>query len=531
MQLKQNQNSHFLAVKSLLFLIVVILALGIFFRVANLDGKVYWTDEVLTSVRISGYRRGEISTQLYNGSVIGIQDLQKYQYPNSEKDLFDVVNAMGVEAGAHVPLYFILTRFWLQLFGNSIVVTRGFSVFCSLLTFPFIYLLCLELFNSSLVGMIAIALTAISPFHVLYAQEARPYSLWTLIIVLSSWALLRALRLKNTRSWSIYSVTTALGFYTFLYSCFVSLGQGIYVFCLERFRWTKTVKEYLLAISIGCIFFVPWILVILFNQDKVLRETRWLTKTLEHGVPELALRWGLHISRIFIDFDINFDFGFENLFPYIIIVLAFVALTGYAIYFLCRHTPPQTWLLIVMLIVIPALGTILPDLILGGQRSGTTRYLVPCYVGIQLAVAYLLATKITSTSIQQRVWYGVMVIIFSLGVMSCVNSFNAEDWWNKSGGQRPQIARLINQTEMPLIISEYTWQHVISLSYLLEADVKFQFIDKTQDVPTLPDNFSDYFFYNVTPDSIEAIQQKYAYRITPVIYQSNKVKLWHLNVE
>ena len=74
MQLEQNQNNHFLAVKSLFFLIVVILALGVFFRVANLDGKVYWTDEVLTSVRISGYRRGEISKQLYNGSVIGIQD-------------------------------------------------------------------------------------------------------------------------------------------------------------------------------------------------------------------------------------------------------------------------------------------------------------------------------------------------------------------------------------------------------------------------------------------------------------------------
>ena len=74
----------------------------------------------------------------------------------------------------------------------------------------------------------AIALMTISSFHVLYAQEARPYSLWTVTILLSSWVLLRALRLKTQVSWGIYAVTLALGFYTHLYSLFVSIGHGIY---------------------------------------------------------------------------------------------------------------------------------------------------------------------------------------------------------------------------------------------------------------------------------------------------------------
>lgn len=44
------------------------------------------------------------------------------------------------------------------------------------------------------------ALIAVSPFHVLYAQEAREYSLWTVTILLSSAALLRAMRVKTKLS-------------------------------------------------------------------------------------------------------------------------------------------------------------------------------------------------------------------------------------------------------------------------------------------------------------------------------------------
>ena len=39
------------------------------------------------------------------------------------------------------------------------------------------YWLCLELFESSVTAWLAVAIIAISPFQIVYAQEARPYSL------------------------------------------------------------------------------------------------------------------------------------------------------------------------------------------------------------------------------------------------------------------------------------------------------------------------------------------------------------------
>ncbi len=318
-----------------------------------------------------------------------------------------------------------------------------------------------------------------------------------------------------------------------LFFRFVNLeqkGQGIYVLIIEHFRLNKIVKSYMFASVVGILAFTPWIVVWILNWSRLWVATSWLTNSLKNGIPELIFRWGRHISRVFIDFELNYNFSFENPFPYIVVVLAIVTFAGYSIYFLCRRTTKQTWLFILTLIGIPALGTILPDLILGGQRSGTSRYLVPCYLGIQLAVAYLLTTQvICNVNIQrQRLWQIITLVVFSMGVLSCANSFQAQDWWNKSGGQRPEIAQIVNQAENPLIVNEHTWQHVISLSYLLEPKVQLQFIDRKKGISELSDDFSDYFLYNVSQTSVEELEKTYNYRSVPVVYNSNRVRLWRI---
>ena len=61
------------------FLIIVLLLLGIFFRCFNLNHKIYWHDEVYTSIRSSGYTGDEVIKEVFDGRVIGVEDLQKYQ--------------------------------------------------------------------------------------------------------------------------------------------------------------------------------------------------------------------------------------------------------------------------------------------------------------------------------------------------------------------------------------------------------------------------------------------------------------------
>ena len=177
--------------------IVILLIIGIFLRFINLDAKVYWRDETATSLAISGYRSTEIWQSL-EGRIVNSGDIIKYQTITPEQNIIDTMQFLVKDV--HPPLYFLIARVWGQWFGSSPAIIRSLSASISLLAFPSIYWLCLELFNSSRVGWMAMALIAVSPFHVIYAQEARMYSLWTVEILLLSVLLLRAMRLNTKAS-------------------------------------------------------------------------------------------------------------------------------------------------------------------------------------------------------------------------------------------------------------------------------------------------------------------------------------------
>ena len=118
----------------------------------------------------------------------------------------------------------------MRWFGQSAVAMRLLSVLTSLLVFPAIYWLCKELFDLPLVAWIAMALVAVSPVHIIHAQNARPRTLWILMILLSSGALLKAARLNRKRDWILYGIALTLSLYTFLFSVLVAIAHGVYIF-------------------------------------------------------------------------------------------------------------------------------------------------------------------------------------------------------------------------------------------------------------------------------------------------------------
>lgn len=520
-----------LAPNRLRFLIVVLLMISVFFRFFNLDGKVYWHDETFTSLRISGYTATEVKQQIFNGRIITKESFAKFQSYNREKGLSDTIKSLAIEDPQHPPLYYIIARFWVGIFGNSVTAIRSLSVLISLLIFPSVYWLCRELFKASLwVSEVAIALMAISPIHLVYAQEAREYILWMVTILVCSASLLRALRLESKDkaprilTWGIYAVTLALSLYTFLLSAFVAVAHGIYVIATARFKLNRTVKAYLLASLAGFLAFTPWIVVVITNFLQFDGSTSWTKMQLP--VEILIKSWLLQLSRIFIDL----NFGFENQFSFVITPI-FLTLIGYSIYFLCRTTNYKVWLFIVMLIVIPALPLILPDLIFGGIRSLSERYLLPSYLGIQLAVTYLLATQIHNKSLlRRRIWQTIMGLLIICGLVSYGVNSQAETWWSKviSYGN-PQVAKIINQAARPLLISDASginYGNVFSLSYLLQPKAQFQLV-KDQTIPNIPNGFTDVFLLN--PSDIWRKQIETNYQCTTnILYGDNHYLLWKL---
>jgi len=516
-KLTQNKGLHETWLK---LLIVLLLILGVFFRFANLDKKIYWQDETFTSLRISGYTRSELVRQVFNGREIGIEDLRKYQQIISKKTVIDTIKGLALEEPQLPPLYFAIARFWVQWFGNSVTAIRSLSALISLLAFPCIYWLCQELFESPLVGWVAVALVAVSPFHVLYAQEARPYSLWTVTVLLSSAALLRAVRLQSKLSWGIYAIAVALGFYSFLFSGFVVIGHGIYVFVTQCFKFSRTVTAFSLATLVGFLAFAPWLSAVITNFSNAQTGTNWASEKV--NLLFLVAMWAGNISRLFFDFGVGSEQSLIYLIPLIPPILILLIIIGYSIYFLCRQTPKRVWLFILTLIGVTALALILPYLILGGRRSGVARYIIPCYLGIQVTVAYLLATEITSISVnlrRQKLWQFVAIALLSSGVLSCAIGSQAEVWWNKGpeiNKYNPQVARIINEATQPLLLSDNKEAaYILSLSYLLEPKVRLQLLVKPK-VLKISNGFSDLFLYKPSEEFRYILEKELHYKIKRV---------------
>ena len=92
-----HQSSHFFA-RSIFSLLTLVLIIGIFFRFANLEGKVVWHDEALTISRVSGYYAQEINQNIFNGKLINVEELRKYQQKNPESNFFDIVDILATPA-------------------------------------------------------------------------------------------------------------------------------------------------------------------------------------------------------------------------------------------------------------------------------------------------------------------------------------------------------------------------------------------------------------------------------------------------
>jgi uncharacterized membrane protein len=173
----------------------------------------------------------------------------------------------------------------------------------------------------------------------------------------------------------------------------------------------------------------------------------------------------------------------------------------------------------------------LPDLILGRWRlSGETRYLIPCYLGIELAVAYLLSTKITSIYPklwQQKLWQLATGLVLLAGVVSCTMSSQAQVWWNKGYSQDdPDVAKIVNNAKQPLLIGDDSPNAVISLSYLLNPNVSFQLVARPS-IPKISKKFSEVFLYRASDTLRSRVEQEQSYTVKPAS-KNHKIVLWRL---
>ena len=504
-------------------LLLTILLLGLFFRFANLGDKVFWVDEVATAVRISGYTIPEVTNSLVQQDIITRDVLFSYQTINPDKIFLDSLVAL-TQSPEHAPLYFIIARIWMQLWGDSITLLRSLSAYLSLLVFLCLYWLCAELFNKSLVSWLSIGFMSISPFYVAYAQEARPYSLWTVTILLVCATFLRAVRKNSRQSWLLYIICLIISFYTSLFSLYVAFFQGVYLLIYSGKIKSKIIQNYIISSIIALIAFLPWILVIINHLDLLQENTSWMrgnfnvadiiavfigTNLLIFGdLPisqdsnpiQVAVVLIFIVAVIFVGFKFYYQQTNKSLkltlllcfassivlgFHYIdldwttiigaLVAICILSLSIYSLYYLIDNSDRDRWLFIITLMLSLPVPLVLIDIINQGQGSTAPRYLIPLQLGILIAVSYTLANKLIISQ-QQKFWRLILILFLTLGVYSCTRNLNLSPFYQKGRNiNNPAIAHIINQSNSALVTVESSEaMDVVSLAYSLNPTVKYK---------------------------------------------------------
>lgn len=164
-------------------LAILLLAAGV--RSFGIDRNGLWLDEVWTLALTAGndFEAGlPINTIIEPPAsrVTGLADAVPW---------WRVAGEMGTHV-THPPLYYVLLRIWREAFGEGDIAARMMSVFFSLVAVLLVYDVGRLLFGRS-AGLWAALLMAIAPPQVLFAQEARNYTIQLALALAAASALLR----------------------------------------------------------------------------------------------------------------------------------------------------------------------------------------------------------------------------------------------------------------------------------------------------------------------------------------------------
>ena len=161
----------------------------------------------------------------------------------------------------HTPLYFVLLKMWMKMFGQSEVAMRTLSLIFGALTVPFSYIVGLKISKNAFFSAM---ICAVSPLLVLFSAEVRMYSLVVFLVLLSIYFLIDFEQKGDKKSLIKLVGTNILIPYTFvggiLFNLSLLICYSVYLFKNKKEKF----RQYLSFEIIEFIFLIPYFILILY---------------------------------------------------------------------------------------------------------------------------------------------------------------------------------------------------------------------------------------------------------------------------
>jgi uncharacterized membrane protein len=482
---------------------------GTCLRLYRLGHKTFWFDETWTAAHVTGHALADAERDLPAGAVRRASELAQYGRTDRPPSLARTMGLIAQTDANHVPLFYALEEGWSRALGDSPAVLRGLPAVFGIAAIAAFAWLChaIQPGARSFVAL-GTALFALSPFHLVYAQEAREYSLWALLILLSTAALVSALRSPSPLRWSGYALSVLVGMYTHV--LFAAVIAAHLVFALasseQPARLSQRVRRAQFALpaaALAALAFVPWGVVMFRARQRLHQIMDWQADRMP--VATLAQRWAGALGNTFVDLWYQDARASAPFLWYASRGAAALgaALALWALWFVSRRAPRAVAALILALAIVPFVAIAGPDVLLGGQRSAVSRYLTPSLIGAQLAVAYSLAAQIRSPRWSARVaGIALASAIIIAGIASDLIILQTDTWRNKGGQRFIEMAEIVNRADAaPFILADATVArgHVISLCRYLRPDVRIEFLAPARPLPA-SEPVSAVFLFGPAPD-------------------------------
>ena len=175
--------------------------------------------------------------------------------------------------GVQTPLYYLLLRGWLVMAGHSEWALRLPSLFASVLSVAVAYRL--GRFSGCRVGLVAAALTALNPFGVWYAQEARMYTLGVLFgagAMLCFWI---ALRTSGRHFWITLALVSALAYLSHYFTLTLALVQFSFLLLSMRVMHHRF-RRWVVAQAAGVLPVGVWLMLAIWKRGTTRLACGWI---------------------------------------------------------------------------------------------------------------------------------------------------------------------------------------------------------------------------------------------------------------
>lgn len=351
----------------------------------------------------------------------------------------------------HGPLFFYLIAPLVPLHPGEVLL-RLPSALLGIGLVAAMYVLGKE-FDDRRGGLVAAAVTALSPYAIWYSQEARYVSLFMVLAALSLVFMRRLLR-GTDRDLALYIISTVLMLLSFVGGIFLLIAQNLWMLFLSKAR-APTLRRWVLGQAIVLLVFVPW-LVRAYRID-----VNPLTEAEDHDFSVATLRAGypratepMHLGYVFLVFGVGYSFGpSTNVLHYdptlepvkaaavqVVAAVALIAMIGLAGALRMAKRSWRDAILVALCIVAPVLGAYLLASV--SRIAFNVRYTSGAFP------AFILFMSAGLLWWKERFRVGGVVVGGGLAVvaMSLVNHYANPDYFKEDSRG---VVRLLEQQRRP----------------------------------------------------------------------------------